>query len=408
MKQILSAVVLSLVFAGMVYGQARDVRRASAQIGRGNLALAKQYIDAALNDPRAAADAQTFTVRAQVYMEIFNSPDSAVRNLHPDPLAVADQALIRAQELDTENRRMLDIQRFLLILPELIYNNAVEHFQNNRFEQASNAFMRSFDIVQTSFNTIDTTTLYNAALAAEMGNNFPKALELYNRLIELNYPQPFIFSSLATIQLAKGDTAKALEVLGVGREKYPENLNLIFTEANIYIFTRQTDKAKNILQLAVNLDPLNPNLHFALGANFDNMAQDTLRTVEDRLFAYNQAVQAYQRAIEINPEYFDAIYNLGVLHFNEGVRIFEAADRQLRKNPTTAGFRAYQVEEKRFQEQWLKAQPFLEKALTMINSDDPNYDIVIVSLMQLYARTNQPEKLQEIQAIYRQIRGTEE
>lgn len=407
MKQFLSAVILCLVFAGTAYGQARDVRRASAQINRGNLAMAKQYIDAALNDPRAINDPQTFTVRAQVYMELFTSQDPAVRGLHPNPLQVADESLIRAKELDVDNRRILDIQRFMLVLPELIYNNAVEHFQNNAYDKASKAFFRSYEIVRASFNTIDTTTLYNAALASELGRDLARSQELYLQLVEMNYPQPFIFSSLGNIQMQKGDTAKALHFIRQGRERFPENLNLIFSEANVYIFTRQAEKAKEALELAINLDPQNPNLHFALGANFDNMAQDTLRTTEERAFAYNQALAAYKRAIELNPDYFDAIYNLGVLYFNEGIRIFEAADLKLRRNPTTAGFRAYQAEEKRFQEQWIKAQPYLERALSMISPEDPNYQVVIISLMQLYARTNQPEKLEEMQRIYHQFQGQE-
>lgn len=407
MKQFLSAVILCLVFAGMAYGQARDVRRASAQINRGDLTMAKQYIDAALNDPRAINDPQTFTVRAQVYMELFTSQDPAVRGLHPNPLQVADESLIRAKELDVDNRRILDIQRFMLVLPELIYNNAVEHFQNNAFDKASKAFFRSYEIVKSSFNTIDTTTLYNAALASELGKDLERSQELYLQLVEMNYPQPFLFSSLGSIQMQKGDTAKALQFIRQGRERFPENLNLIFSEANVYIFTRQAVKAKETLELAINLDPQNPNLHFALGANFDNMAQDTLRTTEERAFAYNQALAAYKKAIELNPDYFDAIYNLGVLYFNEGIRIFEAADLKLRRNPTTAGFRAYQAEEKRFQEQWIQAQPYLERALSMISPEDPNYQVVIISLMQLYARTNQPEKLEEMQKIYHQFQGQE-
>jgi len=407
MKQFLSVVILCLVFTGMAYGQARDVRRASAQINRGNLTMAKQYIDAALNDPRAINDPQTFTVRAQVYMEIFTSQDPAIRGLHPDPLRVADESLIRAKELDVDNRRMLDIQRFMLILPELIYNSGVEHFHNNAYGKASKAFFRSYEMVKASFNAIDTTTLYNAALASELGRDLARAQELYLQLVELNYPQTFVFTSLGNIQMQKGDTAKALQFIRQGRERFPEDLNLIFSEANVYIFTRQAEKAKETLELAINLDPLNPNLHFALGANFDNMAQDTLRTTEERAFAYNQAVAAYKRAIELNPDYFDAIYNLGVLYFNEGIRIFEAADLQLRKNPTTAGFRAYQIEEKRFQAQWIKAQPYLERALSMISPDDPNYQVVVISLMQLYARTNQPEKLEEMQRIYHQFKGQE-
>jgi len=404
MKRTIFALIICLAAVTVAYGQARDVRRASAQLNRGNYPAAKQFIDAALNDEVALQDPTTFLVRSRIYMEIFNSQDTAVRALHPNPLQVADEALQRARELDQIGLRILEIEQHAMFLSELLYNKGVGLYNEEDFLNASRTFLRSFQIAE-SFNAIDTTTLYNAGLAAELGGDIKAAKTHYTRLIELNYPQPFLFSSMGNIHMALGDTTKALEVISLGRTRFPDDLNLLFSEANVFIFTRQTEKARQALYTAIERDPGNPNLHFALGANFDNVAQDTLRSLEDRQFAYNEAIKAYARAIEIDPNYFDAIYNLGVIHFNEGIRIFEAADAQLRKNPTTAGFREYEREERRFQEKWLKAQPYLERAKEMIDTKDPNFEVVVVSLIQLYARTNQAEKLQQMQEIYNNLTG---
>jgi tetratricopeptide (TPR) repeat protein len=404
MKRTIFALIICLAAVTVAYGQARDVRRASTQLNRGNYPAAKQFIDAALNDQAALQDPTTFLVRSRIYMDIFNSQDPAVRALHPNPLQVADEALQRARELDQIGLRILEIEQLAMFLSELLYNKGVGLYNQEDYLNASRTFLRSF-LIAESFNAIDTTTLYNAGLAAELGGDIKAAKTHYTRLIELNYPQPFLFSSMGNIQMALGDTAKALEVISMGRSRFPDDLNLLFSEANIFIFTRQTEKARQALYTAIERDPGNPNLHFALGANFDNVAQDTLRNLEDRQFAYNEAIKAYARAIEIDPDYFDAIYNLGVIHFNEGIRIFEAADAKLRKNPTTAGFREYEREEKRFQEQWLRAQPYLERAKGMIKTTDPNFEVVVVSLIQLYARTNQAEKLQQMQEIYNSLTG---
>ncbi|HSV75578.1 MAG TPA: tetratricopeptide repeat protein [Bacteroidales bacterium] len=404
MKRTIFALIICLAAVTVAYGQARDVRRASTQLNRGNYPAAKQFIDAALNDEAALQDPTTFLVRSRIYMDIFNSQDPAVRALHPNPLQVADEALQRARELDQIGLRILEIEQHAMFLSELLYNKGVGLYNEEDYLNASRTFLRSFQIAE-SFNAIDTTTLYNAGLAAELGGDLNAAKTHYTRLVELNYPQPFLFSSMGNIHMAMGDTAKALEVISLGRTRFPDDLNLLFSEANVFIFTRQTEKARQALYTAIERDPNNPNLHFALGANFDNVAQDTMRNLEDRQFAYNEAIKAYARAIEIDPNYFDAIYNLGVIHFNEGIRIFEAADARLRKNPTTAGFREYEREEKRFQEQWLRAQPYLERAKEMIDSKDPNFEVVVVSLIQLYARTNQAEKLQQMQEVYNRLTG---
>ncbi|HSV87106.1 MAG TPA: tetratricopeptide repeat protein [Bacteroidales bacterium] len=404
MKRTIFALIICISTVTITYGQARDVRRANTQHSRGNIAAAKQFIDAALNDEAALQDSYTFILKSRIYMDIFNSQDTAVNALHPNPLQVADEALQRARETDKIGLRVLEIEQHERFLSELLYNKAVVQYNAKDFLEASRSFLRSFQVAEFSA-AIDTTTLYNAALAAELGGDINKAKTHYARLIELNYPQPFLYSSMGNITMVLGDTAKALEYITLGRSKFPDDLNLLFSEANIYIFTRQSEKARQALNTAIERDPNNPNLHFALGANFDNVAQDTLRTLEERQFAYNEAINAYSRAIELDPNYFDAIYNLGVIYFNEGIRIFEAADARLRKNPTAAGFREYEREEKRFQEQWLKAQPYLELAINMIDINDPNYEVVVVSLLQLYARTNQAEKLQEMQEIYDSLTG---
>jgi tetratricopeptide (TPR) repeat protein len=396
-----------MLTATFAQAQTRDVRRANTQLNRGNIANAKEMIDEALQDPSAVNDAATHLTKAKVYMEIFLSQDPEIKTLAENPLEIAYEALQVAREKDVDNSNIIELQQTLLVMSELTFNNAVEAFNEADYNTASKGFLRSYQLSE-SFGTIDTTTLYNAALAAEMSSQFDKAEEMYDQLIEMEYDQPYMYSSMSSVKMAQGDTIAATEYIKKGRELYPDELNLIFSEANIYIFTGQIEEAREILNLALEKDPDNPNLHFAFAANYDKMAQDTTYSRDDRMFAFKEAEKSYKRAIEIDEDYFDAIYNLGVLYFNEGIRIFEEADIKLRENPTSAAFREYEQEEKRFQEQWLTAQPFLEKAMSMIDEDDPNLEVVVVSLLQLYARTNQPEKLEEMQDLYHKHFGMPE
>jgi hypothetical protein len=52
--------------------------------------------------------------------------------------------------------------------------------------------------------------VFNAGLAAENAKNIPKQYE-YTIVIELNYPQPLIYSSLSGVYLAEKDTLQAFE-----------------------------------------------------------------------------------------------------------------------------------------------------------------------------------------------------
>jgi hypothetical protein len=78
---------------------------------------------------------------------------------------------------------LIEIQQALLVMSELTFNSAVEAFNAGSYSNASKAFRRSYNLAE-SFGSIDTTTLYNAGLAAELAREFGPAEEIYTQLIE--------------------------------------------------------------------------------------------------------------------------------------------------------------------------------------------------------------------------------
>ncbi len=404
MKRIVFLLIIVFISTTVVFAQGRDMRRADRNLNRGNLADAKENIEAAMEYEEILEDPEIWILQARLYINIAMSEEPEYRQLAERPVNKADAAIKKAIELDTDNTYLIEIQQNMLFLSELIFNEGVDAYNQEQWGQASDYFLRAYEIGE-SFDAKDTTTLYNAALAAELGRDFERARDMYLDLKRMEYDQPFIYSSLSNISLFMRDTLAGTEYIREGRERYPEDLDLIFTEANIHIFTGDVESAEKVLDLAIQRDPDNPSLYFAFGANYDKMAQDTMYTVEEREFAFVEAVKAYEKALELNPDYFDAMYNLGALYFNKGLVLFERAEERIRE---TQDFARYEEDEKEFREIWLEAQPYLEEALTMIDEDDPSYRTVVISLVELYARTNQPEKLREIEELYLKYFGTEE
>ncbi len=403
MKRIVFLLIFILISASVVQAQGRDMRRASRHLNRGNLDQAKEHLEAAMEYEEALEDPEIWVTKAQLYMEVAITQEPEYQQLADNPVDVADQALQKAVELDKDNNFLIEIQQAKLFMSELVFNAGVEAYNHENWGQASDYFLRAYNISK-SFDSKDTTTLYNAALTAEFNQDFEQARDLYLELKRLEYDQPFVYSSLSSISLQLGDTLKGTEFVQEGRDRYPENLDLIFAEANIHIFTGDVEEATRVLDIAIDKDPENPGLYFAFGANYDKMAQDTLYSKEDREFAFEQAVEAYEKALELKPDYFDAMYNLGALHFNKGLMLFEEAEERLR---ATQDFAQYQEYEEEFREIWLEGQPYLEQSKEMIDEDDPSYRVVIISLVELYARTNQPDKLKEIEELYLKYFGDE-
>lgn len=392
MKRLALILVISLITSVAVFAQTKEVRNATRNLERGNLALALTHITNAINNPSTNSIPATWTLNARIHLAIAASTVPEVMALVDDPLTVAFNAIKKAEQLDTQNLNILEIQQTFLVLSEGFFNAGAIAYSEQKFAEASRYFEKSFD-VSGEFNSIDTATLYNAGLSAELAGDGQRAIELYTRVAALEYDQPYLYNSLTNLELERGNYDEATRWITKGRERYPDNLDLIFAEANVYLRSGNINEARRVLAIAIEKDPLNANLHYAFAVNFDNMARDTTYTSEERLFAFNQAVKSYNRAIELNPTYFDAIYNLGVIHFNEGIRLFVEAENQLRKD---MNFREYQQRETAVKKKWLEAQPYLEKALTLVGENEENLEIVLRSLRELYLRTNQPEKFEEI------------
>ena len=396
MKNTLAIAILVMFTACVAQAQRGEVRRAERSLNRGELEAAKTHIELAIQDPSTAAEAKTWLLKAQIFMQIAMSEDPEVRSLADAPLNIADEAAKKAEGVGLSNLEIIQFQQMRIVMSELMYNEGVEAYTRDDFRGASQWFLRSY-LLNEEFGAADTTTLYNAGLSAELGQDYPEARRIYNQLLDMDFEQPYLYTSLASIHMAEGDTAKALDYVMQGREQYPDDLNIIFNEANIYIFTGDTERAKDVLALAIEKDPENPGLYFALAANLDKMAQDTTYSLNDRQSFHLEAENYYKQAIEKDSEYFDAIYNLGVLYFNEGIRMYDLADEALRK---AQNFNQWTKDEQEILTMWSKAEPYFEKARTLIEEDDIYYETVIISLIQLYARTNKPEKLKEVENIY--------
>ncbi len=101
-----------------------------------------------------------------------------------------------------------------------------------------------------------------------------------------------------------------------------------------------------------------------------------------------KATSAYENAILINPDYFEANYNLGALYVNQAADILDKANDL----PLDA-VKEYDTQKAMADEMLKKSLPYLEKALEL-TPDDVN---TMVSLKEIYTRLGMTEKLESHQ-----------
>ncbi len=385
-----------------VYSQA-DVVSAYNYHNAGKLDKAKMSIDKAIENPKAVINAKTWYYRGNIYIDISRSQDSVYKNLDSDALNKAYEAYNKALELDTKKEYKLDILQRMPLVGDGYFNDGANKYNKGMtvlgnidtaqaivyFGTAVNSFENAFKIYEES-GRIDTTCIFYIASAAELGQNYGKAKQSLEKLIAMDYPEPSIYSSIGNICYNQDkDVNKALEYFAMGRQKYPDNLNILLNETNIYLKENQTEKALENLKLAAKIDETNPTVFFAIGAKYNEIADDTLRPAEMREGAFMNAADAYKKSVELKPDYFDPNYNMGALYVNKAAALIDIAN----KLPLSEQ-KEYDRLKKEADEYLSNSLPYLERAQEL----QPNDKSTLISLKEIYTRLNMLDKLKVINA----------
>ncbi|NCD41984.1 MAG: tetratricopeptide repeat protein, partial [Bacteroidia bacterium] len=199
-------------------------------------------------------------------------------------LKEAEEALLNSITYNTEDE---DLRQKALANMGVIYDNlfnlAVLKYNEKAYLESADAFEKAYNIL-TQLGTTDSSSMNNANLA-------------YKLAIQEEFDA--------------GNYDKALEIIDITAEKYPEDIDIIVTKANIYLKLEDNEKTIETLSHLMKIDDTNPTIFFAAGASYDQLGD------------YTKAAEAYQKAIELNPDYFDPNYNLGALYVNKAAEIQE-------------------------------------------------------------------------------------
>lgn len=371
MKQVLTLVMAFLALH--VYAQPEVVSAFNANKS-GDFEAAVGYIEEALNNEKAIVKDKTWRYRGLIYLNV--AKDSVLSTAYPNALWLAKESFEKAKELDVKNRYQNEIQGGFGEIQGLSGNQGITAYNAGDFATAGKMFDLGTDIA-AAFDVVDTMGIFNAALCYEKSNQVDLAIERYKRCGDLNYQVPNVYLFISTLLRNNGRTEEALSALQAARELFPREQGLIIEELNIYLEAEDFERAENNLKLAAEGDPDNEILWFSLGSVYDNLGKS------------DQAAVAYQKALDIEPAYFDANYNLGAMYFNEAVQQINTANEMWKprmNSEETAKQKGLEAEAK---EKFNLAKPFLEAA----HATTPDDVSTIRSLRDIYTRTGEDEKM---------------
>lgn len=356
---------------------------------------AKEAIDKASANEKTANLPQTFALKANIYGSFANLDSVETTSL---PLfTTADAALKKAKELDTKNENKTLIDNGNLILAQYQSQKGVKEYQSGKYDLA----YKSFDYYRTVLPE-DTNAVLYTALAAYNSKNYPAAITNYTKLTTLKYSKAeSLYGDLISIYLATKDTTGALKTITDGLAKYPNNADLRRTEIEISL---QQGKQKEVLDKitsAIANEPKNKNLYYYAGIVYSNTADEAGKKVAKATAANKAALQAektqnmqkaadmYKKALEVDPNYFEANLNMGYVTIAPAIDAYNEAN----KLPANQQ-KAYDAAIAKANSLFDAAKPYLLKAVEL----DPKSPDALNNLLTYYKGKRDDANIAKINA----------
>lgn len=193
-----------------------------------------------------------------------------------------------------------------------------------------------------------------------------------------------IIKNIANIYLEKGENNKALEAINNARKEAPKDVNIILTAADIAYKMKDNEQFISLMNEAVEYQPDNEIIYNNIGI---------VSRVEGKL---EEAKTAFKKAIEIKPDYKEAIINLA----DTELKREEAIVKEMEANMND--FTKFDLLKAKQLDLYREILPQYEKAykITDANYSKNNEKAFLKTLMAIYENLEMYDKMKEVKAFY--------
>ena len=304
--------IFAILFIGIgtfTYGQyvpKGKTSKAEVALTQGKLDIAKAEVDEAFkidNKGKVTGAAKNWYLKGRIYKALYLDDSTEFKNLAGDEaLEVAMEAFNKVKSMEKENSSyVIFSDQEISALYGSVLNKGAEKYNDNDYEGAYKDFMTALIVAPN-----DTTSLLYGGVAAQQADMYDEALTCFQTLADNGDAEIDTYKTMIYLyRTEKEDLESVLKVVNQALEKFPQNKELVQEKITTLIMMERVDEAKSELETAINNDPTNSLYYYFLGYLYDFQ--------ED----YDNSIEQYKKAIELNPEYYEANYNLGVVYYNK-------------------------------------------------------------------------------------------
>ena len=327
MKKVMILLVIALT-ANVMMAQKKDRTDAFMYNKNGQYAKAMASIEKCINHDQFLGmkpneQSQAWLYRAAIYQNILQSDDEALKAQVPNALEIVYESLMKCLENESfcaDEQNQMEIGMRIASVMTSYYSQGADAYNNGQYAEAAPLFKKAYDIAASLGGGEQATEMLNlAATAALRAEDYNTALEYFNMMKGNGKETAELYRHLAACYNGLGNSEQAMEMINAGLAINPSDANLILEKVNAYLKEGKGAEAVADLQKLHELDPENAQLLFVLGTIYgDENNKDVFDT--------DKAKQYYEQALAINPNYYDAIYNIGVLYTTMANKYIEQAN----------------------------------------------------------------------------------
>ncbi len=351
MKKSTITLLIVLLVSSLAIAQKSELKSADKALKKGDLETAKTAlasIAGSIDNADAKYKAQYHYLKGKMYFDMVKKGMNTFESI--DNASKAFDDLIAA-EASGKQKYTEEVKKMQSEAANIVLQAAQAKFKEKDYKSAAMGFEKVYRVSPT-----DTVFLYNAAIVATVGKDYGTALKYYEELKEKKYigvetmymatnvetneaeqmgsknerdlmvkagthkdpvdkktesKRSEIVKNIALIYVEQGKKDKALAAFEDARKESPDDVSLIINQASIYLELDDNEKFKALMAEASEKAPDNPDLQYNIGVV--NMEEGQ----------YEEARKAYEKAIQIDPKYINAILNLSTTYINEGNGLIE-------------------------------------------------------------------------------------
>ena len=236
--------------------------------------------------------------------------------VYEDALERAVKAYQKAYELDEKHAKDKDVAAAFDYISQKYVSEAFNKYTFGDVATASKLFEKAADVEALApLSKIDTSVIYNAGFTAMAAKDNERALKFFKRCYDLGY---YYEGGEVFARLAEVDTLNTKSYLEEGFSKFPQSQSILIGLINYYLKSNEsTDRLFELLDKAKANEPNNASLFYVEG-NIRSQLGDT-----------ENAVKAYRKCAEINPEYEYGFIGEGTMYYNRAIELQTKAQEEI-------------------------------------------------------------------------------